>query len=104
MPPTNAIIAAGAMGAGVAQCLPAKGATVLTSLAGRSAASANRAAAAGMQDADDRTLSEADFVLAILPPGEAVALARRLAPALAAAGRITIYVDCNAVSPPPAQA
>src|SRR3569623_305886 len=104
MPPTIAIIAAGAMGAGVAQCLTAQGATGLTSLAGRSAARASRAAAAGMQDADDRALAEADFVLSILPPGEAVALARRLAPALAAAGRKTIYVDCNAVSPPTAQA
>ena len=104
MPPTIAIIAAGAMGAGVAQCLTAKGVTVLTSLAGRSAESVKRATAAGMQDADDGSLAEADFVLSILPPGEAVALAQRLAPALAAARRKTIYVDCNAVSPPTAQA
>ncbi|MBS0248441.1 MAG: NAD(P)-dependent oxidoreductase [Proteobacteria bacterium] len=104
MPPTVTIIAAGAMGAGVAQCLTAKGVTVLTSLAGRSAASAQRAAAAGMRDADDPVLAEADFVLSILPPGEAVALATRLAPALKAARRKTIYVDCNAVSPPTAQA
>lgn len=104
MPPTIAIIAAGAMGAGVAQCLTAKGVTVLTSLAGRSPASVKRATEAGMRDADDRALAEADFVLSILPPGEAVALAERLAPALTAAPRKTIYVDCNAVSPPTAQA
>lgn len=103
MPPTIAIIAAGAMGAGVAQCLTANGVTVLTSLAGRSAASAKRAAAAGMRDADDRAIAEADFVLSILPPGDAVALAQRLAPALAAGSRKAIYVDCNAVSPPTAQ-
>lgn len=104
MPPTIAIIAAGAMGAGVAQCLTANGVTVLTSLAGRSAASATRAAAAGMRDADDRAIAEADFVLSILPPGDALALAQRLAPVLAAARRKTVYVDCNAVSPPTAQA
>jgi len=104
MSPTMTIIAPGSMGAGVARCLRAKGVPVFTSLAGRSAASAQRAAAAGMQDADDRTLAKADFVLSIVPPGEAVALARRLAPALAAAGRKAIYVDCNAVSPPTAQA
>lgn len=104
MPPTIAIIAPGAMGAGVAGCLTAKGATVLTSLRDRSAASVQRAAGAGMRHADDPALAEADFLLSIVPPGEAVALAQRLAPVLAAAGRKTVYVDCNAVSPPTAQA
>ncbi|MFA6264571.1 MAG: DUF1932 domain-containing protein [Pseudolabrys sp.] len=104
MPPTIAIVAAGAMGAGVASCLTAKGATVLTSLDGRSAASVQRATAAGMRNADDRTLAEADFFLSIVPPAEALALARRFAPVFAAASRKTIYVDCNAVSPPSAHA
>ena len=44
-----AIIAQGAMGAGMAHRLTSHGATVLTSLAGRSPASARRAAAAGMR-------------------------------------------------------
>ena len=104
MPLTIAIIAPGAMGSGVARCLTAKSIAVLTSLEGRSPSSAQRAAAAGMQNADDRTLAGADFLLSIVPPGDAVALAQRLAPALAAAGRKTVYVDCNAVSPPTAQA
>jgi putative dehydrogenase len=34
-----------------------------------------------------------------VPPGEALSLAERLAPALRAASRKPIYVDCNAVSP-----
>lgn len=104
MPPTIAIIAPGAMGAGVASCLTAKGATVLTSLDGRSPESLRRAAASGMRDANDGALAEADFLLSIVPPAEAVALARRLAPALAASSRRTVYVDCNAVSPPTSQA
>jgi len=104
MSPTIAIIAPGAMGAGVAGCLVAKGATVLTSLQGRSPDSRQRAAAAGMRDAGDDALAEADFLLSIVPPAEAVALARRLAPALADSSRRTVYVDCNAVSPPTAQA
>lgn len=103
MPPTIAIIAPGAMGAGVASCLSAKGVRVLTALKGRSAASRARAAAAGMQDAGERDLAEADFLLSIVPPAEAVALARQLAPALAASSHKTVYVDCNAVSPPTAQ-
>jgi 3-hydroxyisobutyrate dehydrogenase-like beta-hydroxyacid dehydrogenase len=53
--------------------------------------------------ADDDVLIEgADFLLSIVPPGEAVALAQRLAPALTRASRKPIYVDCNAISPPTA--
>ena len=96
---TVAIVAPGSMGAGVAQCLAAHGVKVLTSLTGRSAASAERAHEAGMQAASDRELAEADFVLSIVPPGEALALAERLAGVLGAANKKPIYVECNAVSP-----
>jgi len=37
--------------------------------------------------------------LSILPPGDAVALARRFAGALTASNSKPVYVDCNAVSP-----
>jgi 3-hydroxyisobutyrate dehydrogenase-like beta-hydroxyacid dehydrogenase len=103
MTPTVAIIAPGAMGAGVGQRLSENKVTALTSLDGRSAASAARAKEAGMVGVGDAQLSEADFILSIVPPGEAVALARRLAPTLRAANKKTVYVDCNAVSPPTAQ-
>lgn len=103
MTPTVAIIAPGAMGAGVGQRLAENKVTVLTSLAGRSEASAARAKEAGMVAVGDAQLTEADFLLSIVPPGEAVALARRLAPTLRAANKKTVYVDCNAVSPPTAQ-
>ena len=99
MSPTIAIIAPGNMGAGVGQRLTEHKATVLTSLAGRGAASAQRAREAGMAGVDERALMEADFLLSIVPPGEALALAQRLAPLLAAANRKPTYVDCNAVSP-----
>jgi 3-hydroxyisobutyrate dehydrogenase-like beta-hydroxyacid dehydrogenase len=52
-----------------------------------------------MQDVDERKLAEADFVLSIVPPGEALALATRLAKALTEANTKPIYVECNAVSP-----
>lgn len=104
MPPTIAIIAPGAMGAGVASCLTAKGVRVITSLDGRGEASRRRATTSGMQDVGISALAEADFLLSIVPPAEAVALAQRLAPALAASSHRTVYVDCNAVSPPTAQA
>jgi 3-hydroxyisobutyrate dehydrogenase-like beta-hydroxyacid dehydrogenase len=100
MIPTVAVIAPGNMGAGVAKRLTEQNVTVVTSLTGRSAASAKRAQGAGMQPVEDRQLAEADFLLSIVPPGEALALAQRLAPILTAANSKPVYVDCNAVSPP----
>jgi 3-hydroxyisobutyrate dehydrogenase-like beta-hydroxyacid dehydrogenase len=98
---TVAIVAPGEMGAAVAARLGEHGVTVITSLAGRSAASAARAERSGMVPAanDDTLVGGVDVVLSIVPPAEAVSLARRLAPALTRAARKPIYVDCNAVSP-----
>ena len=98
---TVAILAQGTMGAGVGKRLHESGAAVRTLLSGRSAASAERARAAGMQPMADETalLDGADFFLSILPPGEAENLARQLAPALTALAKKPIYVDCNAISP-----
>src|SRR5271169_4220024 len=95
------VIAQGMMGAGVGRRLREGGATVRTLLSGRSAASAERARAAGMVAAanERELLSGADFFLSILPPAEAEPLARRLAPTLAALDHKPVYVDCNAVSP-----
>ena len=97
MPPIVAVIAPGMMGSAVAKRLTASGVEVRTSLTGRSAATLARARAAGMTDATDAQLAEADFILSIVPPGQALALAERLAPAMR--GRKPVYVDCNAVSP-----
>lgn len=97
--PTVAIIAPGAMGSAVAARLTEKKVKVLTSLDGRSEASKKRAREAGMQAASDAQLAQADFILSIVPPGDALALAKRLAPVLTAANRKPIYVDCNAVNP-----
>jgi len=99
MTPTVALIAPGNMGAAVAKRLTEHKVTVLTSLTGRSETSAKRAREAGMQAVDDRKLAEADFLLSIVPPGEALALAERLVPVLTAANNKPIYVECNAVSP-----
>jgi len=100
MIPTVAIIAQGSMGAGVAKRLTDHNVKVLTSLSGRSAASAKRASEAGMLAVEDRELAQADFLLSIVPPGEALTLAQRLAPVLAAANHKPVYVECNAISPP----
>jgi len=105
MAETVAVIAMGEMGSGAARRLHERGATVLTSLAGRSAASAARAQKAGAiaVATDDELVARADFILSIVPPGDAVALAQRLAPAIKKAGRKIVYVDCNAISPQTAE-
>lgn len=97
--PVIAVIAPGAMGSAVGARLAERGADVITSLAGRSPASAERAAKARMRPVEDAHIPECDIVLSIVPPGEALALAQRLAPQLRAASRKPLYIDCNAVSP-----
>ena len=98
---TVAIVAQGMMGSGVGKRLNERGAEVRTLLSGRSTASAERARAAGMKAATDEKalLDGADFFLSILPPGEAEALARQMAPALSDLTKKPVYVDCNAISP-----
>jgi L-threonate 2-dehydrogenase len=99
MTPVVAVIAPGAMGAAVGRRLADHGVKVLTSLAGRGAATAKRAIDAGMIDASDAEIAAADFMLSILPPGDALVLAQRFVPALAASNAKPVYVDCNAINP-----
>ncbi len=94
-----AVIAPGMMGSAVAARLVRHGVAVRTLLAGRSAETVARARAAGMQEATLDQVAGCDFVLSIVPPGQALALAEQLAPALRAASVKPVYVDCNAVSP-----
>src|SRR5262245_19875216 len=99
MTPVVAVIAPGMMGAGVGKRLTDNGIKVLTSLTGRSAETLERASDAGMTHASDEEIAASDFILSILPPRDAVALAQRFVPALTASNAKPIYVDCNAVSP-----
>jgi len=99
MTPVVAVIAPGMMGAAVGKRLVDNGVKVLTSLKGRSAETATRAKAAGMSVAGDEEIAACDFILSILPPGDAVALAERFQPALKASNAKPVYVDCNAINP-----
>ena len=96
---TVAVVAQGTMGAGVGAALTRGGARVITSLEGRSVESAARARAAGMQSASDADMAQADVILSIVPPGEALAFAQRMAPHLRAAGKKPVFADLNAVNP-----
>ena len=93
----------GEMGAAVAGCLTGRGYQVLWVPAGRSPATAARAAAAGLTAAagPDAAGQAADLarraaiIVSICPPHAALPVAR----AVAAAAFTGIYVDANAVSP-----
>jgi putative dehydrogenase len=99
MTPVVAVIAPGMMGAAVGKRLADNGVKVLTSLKGRSEETATRAKAAGMTATGDEEIAACDFILSILPPGDAVALAERFQPALKASNAKPVYVDCNAINP-----
>jgi len=99
MTPVVAVIAPGMMGAAVGKRLVDNGLKVLTSLKGRSAETADRARDAGMVAASDEEIAATDYILSILPPGDAVSLAERFVPALKASNAKPIYVDCNAINP-----
>src|SRR5262249_23926719 len=100
MNPVVAVIAPGMMGAAVGGRLVENGLKVLTALTGRSADTIARAKKYGLAAATDEEIAATDFILSILPPGDAVALAQRFAPALTASNSKPVFVDCNAISPP----
>src|SRR5690242_13363812 len=89
------------MGSALARALVEAGQRVVTSLEGRGARTAERAATAGAEDAGSiaAAVSAADAFLSVLPPDRALDLAEEVARALRAAGRPLLYADCNAVSP-----
>ena len=94
-----AIHSPGAMGSAISARLVEHGARVLTSLDGRSAATVERARAAGMEDVSPKAITTADLILSIVPPGEAVALAKELVKRLSESRHKPVFIDCNALSP-----
>lgn len=98
---TVAILSPGDMGAGIGGVLRRAGVDVITCLDGRSNLTRLRALEEGFREVGfmDDVVREAGMVLSVLPPGEAPALAGRVARSLERTGSKVIYVDCNAVSP-----
>jgi putative dehydrogenase len=87
------------MGTGLARRLTQHGITVLTDLNGRSGASRERALSAGMTPVQRTDLLDADMLLSVLPPAQALSFAAEIAALSARATRKPIFVDCNAISP-----
>jgi L-threonate 2-dehydrogenase len=99
MAPVVTVIAPGAMGAAVGKRLVDNGLKVLTSLKGRSQDTQARAKQAGIASASDEEIAASDFILSILPPGDALSLAQHFAPVLKSSNSKPVYVDCNAINP-----
>ena len=98
---TVGIISPGDMGQAVGQVLRAQGLRVIASLADRSERTKMLAEQAGIEDvgALPSLVSEADIVLSILVPAEAVSAAQLVAQALTQTRTALLYVDCNAIAP-----
>ena len=80
---------------------PEHGYDVITCLTGRSQRTRDLAAAGGFRDVpslEDMTL-QADLIMSILVPAQAVDVADQVADAMRAAGTSRPFADCNAVSP-----
>ncbi len=88
------------MGSSIAGRLAERGARVLTSLAGRSAASAARAAAAGVEGVDEEELvAAAQMILSVVPPDEAAGVAQHYLPLIARTELPPLFLECNAIAP-----
>ncbi len=98
---TVAILSPGDMGHVVGQVLASHGLRVIAALADRSTRTRQLAQQAGIQDVGtlDALVAEADMLLSILVPDQAVAAAQAVAQAIKTQPRALFYVDCNAIAP-----
>jgi len=101
-----AIVATGDMGNATGRLLREGGATVSTCLADAASARARwpRRPASRWWPTTTRWCAAADVFLSIIPPGEVLKLAERIAGAMKRTGAKPVYVDCNAVSAQPCSA
>ena len=90
----------GEMGAAVGGVLSGRGETVLWASAGRSATTAERARAAGLEDAGnvEEVCRRCEILISVCPPHAALDLAREVS------GFTGIYLDANAIAPDTARA
>ena len=98
---TVAILSPGDMGHAVGRALSEHGFEVVSCLDGRSERTRRLAEKGGFRDVPrlEDMVSQADLILSILVPSEAIGVARRVAEAIRATGGGTPFADCNAVSP-----
>jgi 3-hydroxyisobutyrate dehydrogenase-like beta-hydroxyacid dehydrogenase len=97
--PTIAILSIGQMGLGIASLLIAHNYRVITNVGDRSKSTQNRAKLANITcaDTDEELVQQADYILSIVPPRDAVATAQRIADTKVQ--KDLWYLDLNAISP-----
>ncbi|ORX36876.1 hypothetical protein BD324DRAFT_627528 [Kockovaella imperatae] len=102
---TIGILYPGAMGASLAWTLHTRvpNLELLTSLAGRSKATKDRARSAGLVDVElSELVARSDIIISILPPSAALDMARAVLehlPPLSKDSPPPVYIDANAISP-----
>ena len=98
---TVAILSPGDMGHAVGRTLGEHGIRVISCLKGRSERTRILAERGNIQEVPtlEEMVAQADLVLSILVPSEAVAVAHEVADALRTNGASTPFADCNAISP-----
>ena len=91
---TIGLLHPGEMGAAVGQCLAGAGYRVLWASEGRSAATGERAAAAGLERCGLAEITaRSDVIVSVCPPASALDVARQVS------GFGGLYLDANAISP-----
>ena len=98
---TVAILSPGDMGSGVGYALGQNDIDIVTCLRGRSSRTRELAAKGHFRDIPTLGLlvEQADLILSILVPDQAVSVAEQVAAAMRLTGKHAVYADCNAVSP-----
>jgi 3-hydroxyisobutyrate dehydrogenase-like beta-hydroxyacid dehydrogenase len=81
--------------------IKSKGYRVITALDGRSEVTRRRAERSQIEDVGflENVVKEADFLLSIMPPEDALKFAGKVAEFMKDFGASPVFVDCNAVSP-----
>ncbi len=98
---TVAILSPGDMGHAVGRVLGEHGLDVITCVKGRSQRTQELARKACIRDVEslEKLVLEADLILSILVPAEAIKVAQQVATALRNTGATPFFADCNAISP-----
>ena len=101
MPHTVGILSPGDMGHTVGDVLCQNGLRVITCLQGRSQRTQQLAEKAGIQDVPTypQLVTEADLILSIMVPAQAMSAAAAVAEALQQTSATLTYADCNAIAP-----
>ena len=98
---TIGVMSPGDMGHSVGNVLRENGLRVISCLGDRSERTKALAAEAGIEDVPTYAdlVQEADLLLSVLTPAQAVNAAQRVAEALVETGAELAYADCNAIAP-----